>query len=243
MTSAQDFLESYLNQSISESIVIFRQDYQIVDEDDEPINNQAGQNFFNRIYTFGVRIGDSDYLVNRDFVKPWIRDNVTPSDSYRPLVSVSSIKSLTETTFKPFSVDVESATEEVENHLYTISESRKQGFQKDDYYGSKSGYAVWIKSKTSFNSLTPPTNIYVEISKLDIITREKPRLCDIPTQPKGNVIGGFYLIPSMEQPGDIHLRVNGLFELKGDVWKLVSLGTDEIEVEEDEEEDEEDGDY
>lgn len=239
---AQDYLEQFLNKSITESIVIFRQDYQIVDEDDEAVNNQEGQLFFNRIYTFGVRVGETDYLVNRDFTKPWIRDNVTASDSYHPIISASAYQKLGEKQFKRFGGDAESATEEVENHLYLLSESKKTGFQKDTYYGSKSGYAVWIKSKTGFNSLTPPTDIFVEIEQLDVTTREKPRLFDLLKQPSGYVIGGFYLIPSMESPSDIKLKINGLFEMKGDTWKLVSLGTDGIEVDEEEDEDEEEED-
>ena len=235
---AQDFLEQYLNQSILESIVIFRQDYQVVDEDDEAVNNQEGQLFFNRIYTIGVRIGETDYLVNRDFAKPWLRDNVASNDTYHPVISASAIQKMGENKFRPFGTDVESATEEVENHLYLISESKKEGFQKDCYYGNKCGYAVWVKSSTPFNSVTTPTDIHVEISKLEVTTREKPRLFDIPTQPEGYVIGGFFLIPSMEHPGEIKLRVNGLFEMKGDLWKLVSLGTEQLEIDDEEEEEE-----
>lgn len=69
---AQDMAQDLVERAIRQGIVVLRQDYQLLNEDDEPIGNKPGMNCYGRTYTCGVRVGDNQFLVTKDFVTPCI---------------------------------------------------------------------------------------------------------------------------------------------------------------------------
>lgn len=224
---AQDMANELIEKAVKNGIVLLRQDYQILNEDDEPIGNKSGFDCYGRTYTCGVRVNEESFLVTKDFVTPWVNESVVKSEKRHPEVSYSGFLSLNTIDFEQFDFDRESAEEEVLNHLYTITASETEGFNLDEEYGKKKGYAVWMKSANAFSLEKVPSGLTIEIVPFNIITNEKVSVYDLPKQPTGNVIGGAFIVPINNKIGTISLRVNGMFEKRGGVWKFISLGKEE----------------
>lgn len=224
---AQDMANDLIERAIKKGIVVLRQDYQVLNEDDEPIGNKPGINCYGRTYTCGVRIGENQFLVTKDFVTPWSNESIAKSDKRRPQVSYSGFLTLNTIDFEQFDCDVEEASEEISNHLYKIEASEVEGFEIDEEAGKKKGYSVWLRCSNSIDMEHVPTGLSLEYTLFNITTKDNTFIYDLPTQPKGNVIGGVFIVPTVSKIGTIELKVNGMFEKRGGVWKFVSLGKDE----------------
>jgi hypothetical protein len=115
----------------------------------------------------------------------------------------------------------------VSGHLYIIDGSETPGFMIDESAGKKKGYAVWLKAGSSISIEKVPSGLTLEIKPLNITTKENNAVYELLEQPNGNVVGGAFIVPSIDGIGKIELRVNGMFEKRGGVWKFISLGKDE----------------
>lgn len=223
---AQDITSAMIKKAISGGIILFRQDYQLLNEDDEPIANKSGLDCYGRTYTCGVRLGESDFLVIKDFVAPWTNDAIVKSEKRHPEISYSGFLTLNTVDFEQFDCDVEAAEEIVPNHIYKVGGSEIEGFEIDQECGRKKGYAVWLKAENNFSPKSTPTGLSIDIVPFDIATNEKALLYDLKTQPEGNIVGGVFFCPIIEKLGDIKLKINGIFEKRGGVWKFISLATE-----------------
>ncbi len=224
---SQDIAGSLIEKAIKKGFVLLRQDYQLLNEDDEPIDNKSGVDCYGRTYTCGVRVESDQFLVTKDFVSPWTGESIVISERRHPEISYTGFMELSTIDFEQIDFEVEDAMDAVENHIYSVAASEVEGFSIDDVAGRKKGYAVWLKSANAFSLSKAPTGLSLEIVTFNITTKETEFVYDVPNQPKGNVIGGAFLVPSINSVGKILLKVNGVFEKRGGVWKLISLGTEE----------------
>ena len=216
-----------IDKAIRKGLVVLRQDYQVLNEDDEPVDNKSNLGCYGRTYTCSVRIGENQFLVTKDFVTPWNGESIAKSDKHRPEVSYSGFLTLNTIDFEQFEFDAEDAEEVIQKHLYSIEGSETEGFKLDEEAGKKSGYAVWLKSSNAIKMENVPTGLSIERESFNITTRENNFVYDLPSQPKGNVLGGVFIVPDVSTIGTITLRVNGMFEKRGGVWKLISLGKED----------------
>ena len=227
-SNAQVFENDIFFNSIKEGFVLLQHNYQVLNEDYEPIGNKSGKDFYGRIFTCGIRVGSGEFLVEQDFIKPWSEDTSIPkSDKYECVSSYTGYMELSTIEIESLNTDVESANALVENHIYSISGNELEGLEIDTQFGKKRGYAVWLVSKTDFSAINAPTGLNLNITPLNITTNGSRSTYNIINQPEGHIIGGAFLVPHSEQMGQIKFRVNGIFEKIGGVWKLVSLGTEE----------------
>lgn len=225
---AQSLANDLIERAIKNGIVLLRQDYQMLNEDDEPIGNKSGLDCYGRTYTCGVRVGEGDFLVTKEFVAPWwSNESIVKSEKRHPEVSYSGFLTLKTIDFEQFDCDVESAEEVIANHLYTVSGSESEGFELDEEYGKKRGYAVWLKSSNAFSLQVVPSGLTLDIQPYSVSTTEGSYIYDVAKQPTGNVIGGVFLVPSIKKTGEITIKVNGMFEKRGGVWKFISIGKEE----------------
>ena len=224
---AQDMANTLIENAIRKAFVLLRQDYQILNEDDEPIGNKPTLGCYGRVYTCGVRVDEEKLLVAKEFVTPWSSESIVKSEKRHPEVSYSGLLELNTIDFEQIDVDVESAEEQVTGHLYTIDGSETPGFMIDESAGKKKGYAVWLKAGSSISIEKVPSGLTLEIKPLNITTKENNAVYELLEQPNGNVVGGAFIVPSIDGIGKIELRVNGMFEKRGGVWKFISLGKDE----------------
>jgi hypothetical protein len=224
---AQDMANTLIENAIRKAFVLLRQDYQILNEDDEPIGNKPTLGCYGRVYTCGVRVDEDKLLVVKEFVTPWSGESIVKSEKRHPEVSYSGLLELNTIDFEQIDVDVESAEEQVSGHLYIIDGSETPGFMIDESAGKKKGYAVWLKAGSSISIEKVPSGLTLEIKPLNITTKENNAVYELLEQPNGNVVGGAFIVPSIDGIGKIELRVNGMFEKRGGVWKFISLGKDE----------------
>jgi hypothetical protein len=224
---AQDMANTLIENAIRKAFVLLRQDYQILNEDDEPIGNKPELGCYGRVYTCGVRVDEEKLLVAKEFVTPWSSESIVKSEKRHPEVSYSGLLELNTIDFEQIDADVESAEEQVTGHLYTIDGSETPGFMIDESAGKKKGYAVWLKAGSVISIEKVPSGLALDIKPFSITTKENNAVYELPEQPKGNVVGGAFIVPSIDGIGKIELRVNGMFEKRGGVWKFISLGKDE----------------
>lgn len=224
---AQDMANNLIENAIKQGVILFREDYQLLNEDDEPIANKAGQDCYGRSYTCGVRTGESSFLVIKDCVAPWTNQSIVKSEKRHPEISYSGFLTLSTIDFEQFDLDPESAEEVIPNHIYRVEGSEVEGFDVDPESGRKKGYAVWLKAENSFCLTSVPSGLSLDIAPFNINTRAGSYVYDVEKQPEGNVVGGVFITPRVDKVGKISLYVNGLFEKRGGVWKFISLGTEE----------------
>lgn len=224
---AQDMANTLIENAIRKAFVLLRQDYQILNEDDEPINNKPALGCYGRVYTCGVRVDEDNLLVAKEFVAPWSGESIVKSEKRHPEVSYSGLLELNTIDFEQIDADVESAEEQVVGHLYTVNGSETPGFMLDETAGKKKGYAVWLKAGNALSIEKVPSGLTLDMMPFTITTKENNAVYELPEQPKGNVVGGAFIVPSINGIGKIELRVNGMFEKRGGVWKFISLGKDE----------------
>ena len=224
---AQDMANTLVENAIRKAFVLLRQDYQILNEDDEPIGNKPTLGCYGRVYTCGVRVDEDMLLVAKEFVTPWSSESIVISEKRHPEVSYSGLLELNTIDFEQIDADVDGAEEQVAGHLYTVAGSETPGFLFDESAGKKKGYAVWLKAGSAISVEKVPSGLTLEIIPFSITTKENNAIYELSEQPKGNVIGGAFIVPSIDGIGKIELRVNGMFEKRGGVWKFISLGKDE----------------
>jgi len=224
---AQDMANTLIENAIRKAFVLLRQDYQILNEDDEPIGNKPALGCYGRVYTCGVRVDEDKLLVVKEFIAPWSTESIVKSEKRHPEVSYSGLLELNTIDFEQIDADVEGAEEQVAGHLYTIDGSETPGFMIDESAGKKKGYAVWLKAGSVISIEKVPSGLALDIKPFSITTKENNAVYELPEQPKGNVVGGAFIVPSIDGIGKIELRVNGMFEKRGGVWKFISLGKDE----------------
>jgi len=224
---AQDMANTLLENAIRKAFVLLRQDYQVLNEDDEPIGNKPALGCYGRVYTCGVRVDEDKFLVVKEFVAPWSNESIVKSEKRHPEVSYSGLLEQNTIDFEQIDVDVEGAEEQVEGHLYTVEGSETPGFTFDESAGKKKGYAVWLKASSPISIEKVPSGLKIEMLPFSITTKENNAVYELSEQPKGNVIGGAFIVPSVDGIGKIELHVNGLFEKRGGVWKFISLGKNE----------------
>ncbi len=227
---AQISLDDLIYKSLKKGFVLLQQDYLVLDEDDEPYGPH--KDYYGRTYTCAIRINQTELLVEQDFLKPWSDDlSIPKSDKYHCTISNTAYKDIESKEMEQIELDVESAEELVGNHIYKLSGSEEESFPIDDQYGKKRGYIVWLISATNFNKDKEPTGLSLDILPFNITTNDSKSVYDLPSQPKGNVVGGAYLIPYSSHTGQIAFKVNGMMEKIGGIWKLISLGTEEPDTE------------
>ena len=175
----------------------------------------------------GAAVQAEEPALVKEFIAPWSTESIVKSEKRHPEVSYSGLLELNTIDFEQIDADVEGAEEQVAGHLYTVDGSETPGFMIDESAGKKKGYAVWLKAGSTINVEKVPSGLTLSMIPFSITTKENNAVYELPEQPKGNVVGGAFIVPSIDGIGKIELRVNGMFEKRGGVWKFISLGKDE----------------
>lgn len=224
---AQNVFDEMFNQSIKDGFIWLTQEYQMLNEDGEPVSNKPGKDYRGRQHSCGVRVSSSSVLVTSNFACPWKKETAAYKKKYEMIVSTCKYLETSLLEAESLDCDVESADEVVSNHVYSFDFSEKKGFEIDDTYGKKKGVAVWLYSSNKVSEDSNPTEIKIKSAPMSITTKDGSSVYSLSSQPTGNVIGGAFLTYTSESTGYITLKVNGIFELVGGLWNMISLGVNE----------------
>ncbi len=222
-----DNLNKFLSPFFKNGFILLRQDYHLINPDNDRVYTKDNMDYYGRIYTIGVRTVDNNFIVLNEMIQPWIKDmSISSNSKFVPTISNTVYRTHNATEWEPIAYDSSSNNALVEEKIYTISGSEESGFEIDTQFGSKKGFAVWIKSNGKLSTKSDLSCIDIYVEQLNIKTRENIYVYDISNQPGVDIIGGFYLVPKSEETGKLSFKVNGLFSKVGGVWKFVSLGVD-----------------
>lgn len=220
-----DALGEFLSPLVEKGVVLIRQDYQLVDPDNDRIYNMDDLDYYGRTYSLGVRLVDNRYMVSTEVVKPWEKD-LGGNEKFVPRISRTAYRGVKALDYEPLSYDEAESEELLQDRIFAIPGSEEAGFEIDTQYGNKNGFILWLCAESPLVNGSDLSKLNVSITKLDIRTREDLYLYDVSRQPDDSVVGGVFLTPRSDEMGKVSFRVNGMLQKVGGVWKLVSFGTD-----------------
>lgn len=222
-----DNLNKFLSPFFENGFILLRQDYHLINPDNDKVYTKDNMNYYGRIYTIGVRTVDNNFIVLNEMLQPWIKDiSLSNNDKLVPAISNTAYLTNNSVEWERMSFDNSSVEEIIEGKLYVMPGNEQTGFQIDSQFGRKKGFVVWVKANNKLTQENDIPRLSIEVDQLNVNTKENIYLYEIENQPENNVIGGFYLVPKSEETGKLSFNINGLFQKVGGIWKLVSLGKD-----------------
>lgn len=209
-------IENVLCDHARKTMVVIRQDYQLVDDDEGEIKNAPGKEFWDRTYSFGIKVGEDKLLISGDAVRPWSKESFSKNDRFQPAISSTAVRDLDAIEFEELGFDESELEQLVDKRLYCISGSEEPGFAVVMPQGHLSGYAL-IAVQSDNNDGT---------YRVDVIpmtyTFSSAKNFYVPVVPLPNkAFGGVFVAPMSLRPGLVDYCVVGMFQKIGGVWKLV----------------------
>lgn len=213
--------------AVRDGIILVRQDFQLCDT---LTNQKYGRNHelnFGTAYSIAVKVQDA-LSVSNEFVRPWEFDgNFIPyrNSQYRPIISKTSIRSLSDSTFMDFQYDIRNVRALKDSVVYFIDSLShdKRGFIIDRIKGEKDGWLVWAVVNDSAN--VEKENISLVTYKLKMTLEEGLRKYTI-EQPaiSGHILGGIYVCPVVTSIGTIEFMFEGLIVSNDNVnWAFYAI--------------------
>jgi len=218
---------SIISEAVAPALTIIRQQYRL-----ERGGKYYGKNkrpFYGETYTLGVKVSGGT-IMQRGVVIPWENDaafhRVKQGGKYKPAIYWSLQKSLSDSIWK--TVELELGTQYVspidkDSLLFRHADAMSDfGLPTDETSGPKKGYMVWAYTNSEVNDSTMQVSLRqvshsVEDSTDSIYYSVSPKDAD-------KVIGGIFVIPSIERVGYIKLQMAGVaVKNKEGKWVLCLL--------------------
>lgn len=217
-----------ISSAISPSLAIVRQQYQL-----ERNGDYFGKNnlpYYGETYSLGIKTSGGMLLMDQ-VLHPWNFDKdyekVNSSKKYNPALFLSFQRILTDSIYRP--VDLELGSKYVtsineDSNLYYHEEPRCDfGLNIDNGDGNRSGYIIWAYSDKNLTDSTMSISLkcipYKETMDRNRIYKEL-----YPVNPE-MIIGGLFIVPSIETGGRIKLQLGGMAVKQHDnKWSMQFFG-------------------
>lgn len=216
-------LETILNSIVKGTMVVVRQDYQLVNEDENEIKNALDKDYWGLGYSLGLRVGDNSFLISGDAMRPWARENFSKNDAFQPVISHTSVRAIEAPEFEPLDFSSDDATEVCDSRLYIVEGSEEPGLTLCGLTGSIKGYAVWATPNNPIKEGNDSQLFKLNFVPMSFRITDSKNLYDVAKVPETDTFGGFFLVPMVTHPGTVDFYVVGQFQKVGGVWKLVSV--------------------
>lgn len=215
-------MDDFLASLMKNAFVVLRQDYQLINEDGD-IKDADGKDYWGRTYSMGARVGNSDFLISGDAVRPWAKDGLSLRDSYQPAISQSAVRGFEAVEFEPLDFDPGSVTELREKRLYVTSGSEEPGLSVVGPMGRMNGYAVWACVDHPVVDGDDCRAFNLKFVPMTVNFVDGKNIYDPSPAGREDAFGGFFLVPVKTRPGIVDFCVAGMFQRIGGIWKLVSV--------------------
>jgi hypothetical protein len=215
---ARDIVQQ-LRDDLSSSILVLRQDYQLVDEDEGEVKNAPGKEYYGREYSAIARVGENQFLVGLSGVKPWISTSLSKNDKFQPKISASAYSGVKMSEYEYLDFNDSDIDEVQTNRIFTIEGSEEPGLNVCGVVGPSDGYAVIIAADNKIS----PSKFTIEVSPLTVNIKEDVNIYSV-TLANKNMIGGFFVVPIIQRPGLYDYSIAGQFQSIGGEWKLITIG-------------------
>lgn len=220
--------ESALRDHVRKSFVVIRQDYQLVNDEAGEIKNAPGKDYWKRTYSLGVRVGNENYLISADAVKPWRNESLSKNDHFQPAISYSAVKPVDAIEFDELIFVDSDLSEIAADRLYIMPGAEEPGLTVMSPEGKLSGYAVMAVPDTRLSDDNETSQFTFSVTPMAFSFSESKKLYTPSVELPADAMGGVFVVPVSFRPGLIEFCITGAFQKVGGLWKLVTpeSGTD-----------------
>lgn len=218
----QHLINDVLTNMGKEAIVIIRQDYQLVDEEDN-IRNAADKDYWKRTYALGLRVGDDKFMISDETVKPWSKEALSKNDKFQPVVSSTAYRPLEAIEFDEITYESDNLTEIQENRIYTFDGSEIPGVSVIAPMGTRQTHLIIVESATPISESDESVKFNINVIPSTFNFNANKCIYDLKVQLPTTTFGGFAVIPVTLRPGLVDFCVVGMLQKVGGIWKLISV--------------------
>lgn len=221
VSAQQKLIDNTFVKSIKDGLVLIRQDYQLVDDNEGEVKNIADKEYWSRTYHLAARIGDDSFLIPGEAVRPWIKESFSKNDRFHPAISSTAIRRIDGTEFESIDFDADMLTELQPNRMYLMPGSEESGMSLISREGNVKGYMIWAITTPTLSDENELSKFEFSISPISYNLIESKGLYDVSVNVPEDAIGGFFLAPSILRPGLIDMCIIGHFQKINGIWRLV----------------------
>lgn len=218
-----------IENAVREGIYIIRTSYSLKEVASGDLYGLDGQTYFGELYSIGYALPDG-WIAIGDITSPWEKDHnfdkYQNDENYIPVLSdslqITSIVPDYNTTFSiraNLKVDTDANFTRIKAHKAYPRPLLYKSASNDD-----KGWIIWCTVdeketlKNSSEVALTATSYNLSADKFGFPVENTPY--------GRKVIGGFYIIPDIKEPGHIQFYVEGLLQPMGDRWIIVPAPTD-----------------
>lgn len=216
--------------AVRDGIILVRQDFQLCDT---LTNQKYGRNHesnFGTVYSIAVKVQNALSVSNK-FVRPWDFDGnyvQYRNSQYRPIISKTSIRSLSDSTFTDFQYENRNIRALKDSVVYFVDSlsHEKRGFIIDHSKGEKDGWLVWAVINDSTNVENENISLVAYKYKISLEGGLQKYSIGQPTI-SGHILGGIYVCPIVTSIGTVEFMFEGLITSSDNVnWEFYVLCDD-----------------
>lgn len=205
-----------------ETMVIIRQDYQLIDGDDN-VKNSEGKEYWKRTYALALRVGDDKYMISDETVRPWSKHALSKKDKFQPVVSYTACRPIEAIEFDEIDYNADNLTEIQENRIFTFDGSEIPGASVVAPAGILDTYILYAESSTPISEENESVKLKIGVGSTTFSFLENKSIYDLNIQLPDNTFGGFVVVPLALRPGLVDFCVVGMLQKVGGIWKVVSI--------------------
>ncbi|MDR2971641.1 MAG: hypothetical protein LBU83_06925 [Bacteroidales bacterium] len=225
--------QQLIEDAVKEGVFIIQRCYQLQDTTAETPVYYGWNNlpYFGETFSLGIRTTDGYYFNNKAY-HPWNYDakfeEYEQSNQFAPIISASRYKMADDSIYKTLPFKDIPITEISTHRFYLAQDSvtfNKKGFSVDFSNGVKKGWLVWLvtdKPLEEKNDQTPTFIIYR--SELNFEQGKETYEIKDPATQKA-IVGGFYIVPEVNEIGKITFHLSGLMNNENDKWQVVRINS------------------
>lgn len=223
LTSAQQNSIDYIISNLAnETMVVIRQDYQLVDEDDN-VKNAEDKDYWKRTYALALRVGEDLYLVSDESVKPWSKEALSKNSKFQPVISSTACRSLNAIEFDEIDFETEDLNVLQDNRIYTFEGSELPGASVIAPTGNQQVYIATAVAATPISETNEAAKFQINITPTTFNFSESKNIYDLKVQLPENTFGGFAFLPVVLRPGLVEFCMVGMLQKVGGIWKLITV--------------------
>lgn len=230
MSQAQSFSLTFkssesllVERSVRDGLIVFSQEYQLEDTLTHKRYSLDNQRYFGKLTSFAV-LTDNGILSSPRILQPWESDENFiryKNSNYKPVVSMTSAMSVSDTTWRETSLLVPSTTLPLKDSTWCFlrDSTLNQGFICDTLESEEDGWLVWMMA----GGTNDKENLSLETVRYKYVEESNDKAIQALS---GNVIGGVFITPSYERVGQIIFKLKGILTPCEDGWRLCAVVTE-----------------